>query len=55
MLVVRVRDMGHEIRAGVNKMERMEMRMCGVSLKERQHSSEMRRRLGVEEIGDVSM
>ena len=34
-----------------------EMRMigwlCGVSLKERQPSTELRRRLGVEEIGDV--
>ena len=38
-------------------MERTEMRMirwtCGVSLKERQPSTERRRRLGVETIGDV--
>ena len=27
--------------------------LCGVSLKERQSSTELRRRLGVEEIGDV--
>ena len=38
-------------------MERTEMRMirwmCGVSLKETQPSTELRRRLGIDAIGDV--
>ena len=33
---------------------RMSRWMCGVSLKERQHSTELRRRLGLDAIGDVT-
>ena len=44
--------MGHESRAGV-KDGNMIRSMCGVSLKERQPTIELRKHIGVEAIRDV--